>query len=387
MHLSIIKRRIRQNFHKLENFTSRLFSRSYFRAILILNLIALLNFYSVVGKRAFISQSIILFIGTFGAVALSNIKYEWIKRLAIPIYLSVCGLVVFVSIIGIRVNGAKRWLKFAGFTLQPTELLKLALILIIGFYLESRVKPNTRYGRQYNLFDLIAPLIFTLLPLILVLKQPDLGTAIICLMITGSILFFMGIEKKTFALIIIVLCSSGYVGWKHLKPYQKDRIVNFLNPDMDYRGKNWQSHQSLIAFGSGGLVGKGTCRGPETQLGFLPERETDFALASLAEEHGFLAVSLVLFLINFIIMKFLFIARNARDRFSAVFAIGVAFWMGCQASINAAMVMGLLPIVGVPFPFISYGGSSLLTLLLATGIIANIEHRRDKERVWKRFYI
>lgn len=375
MHPSVIKRKIRQRYRKLSKLTDKLFSRPYFKALFILNLIALLNFYSVAGKKAFFSQVAVFTVGTILAVVISNIKYDWVKKLAIPAYLSVCSLVFLVAMIGTKINGARRWLKIFNFTLQPTELLKLALILMIGFYLESRIKPNTRNGRQYNLLDLIIPLVFMMLPLILVLKQPDLGTAIICLTITGSILFFMGIEKKTFILIIIVLFSGGFAGWKQLKPYQKDRVANFLNPDMDYRGKNWQSHQSLITFGSGGLLGKGTKRGSETQLGFLPERETDFALASLAEEHGFMAVGTVLFIINFIIMKLLFIARNARDRFSAVIAIGVAFWIGCQAIMNASMVMGLLPVVGIPFPLISYGGSSLLTILLAMGIISNIERR------------
>lgn len=377
MYISIIRRKIRQRFRKLSKLTDKLFSRSYFKAIFILNLIAFLNFYSIADRRAVFSQMLVFVIGTVIAIFISNVEYDWVKRVSIPLYLSVCSLVFFVAIIGTKVNGARRWLKFGGFTFQPTELLKLSLILMIGFYLEARAKPNTRNGRQYNLFDLLIPLIFTILPLILVLKQPDLGTAIICLTITGSVLFFMGIEKKTLILIIIVLFSSGFTSWEYLKPYQKDRVVNFLNPDVDYRGKNWQSHQSLIAFGSGGLFGKGIRRGPIAQLGFLPERGTDFALASLAEEHGFIMVCLVLFIINFIIVKLLFIARNARDRFSAVLAVGIAFWIGCQAIINAAMVMGLLPIVGIPFPFISYGGSSLLTILLAMGVLANIEQRRN----------
>lgn len=376
MHLSVIRRKIRQRYRKFKQLTDNLFSRPYFKAVVLLNIIALWNFYSVAGKHAFISQLFIFIFGTAAAVGISNVKYDWIKRFAIPAYISICGLIGLVATIGTRVNGARRWLRLDGFTLQPTELLKLALILMIGFYLDARTKPNSRNGRQYNLIDLIIPLTFTLLPLILVLKQPDLGTAIICLIITGAILFFMGIEKRTLVLITLVLFSGGFAGWKHLKPYQKDRVVNFLNPDVDYRGKNWQSHQSLIAFGSGGLFGKGTRRGQETQLGFLPERETDFALASLAEEHGFVAVSTVLLIINFIIMQLLFIARNARDRFSAVLAIGVAFWIGCQAVINAAMIMGLLPVVGVPFPIISYGGSSLITILIAVGVMANIENRR-----------
>lgn len=377
MRLSVVNRKIRMKIRKVKKLTDKVFSRSYFKALFVLNLIALVNFYSVAGKKAVFSQALVFGIGTLLAIVLSNISYEWIKRLAIPVYILICSLVGLVAIIGVRVNGARRWLKFGGFTLQPTELLKLALILMIGFYLEARIKPNTRNGRPYNLLDLAIPLTLTFIPLILVLKQPDLGTAIICLLITGSILFFMGIEKRTLILFTIVLCAGGISSWKHLKPYQRDRVINFLNPDVDSRGKNWQSRQSLIAFSSGGLLGKGLGNGVEAQLGFLPEHETDFALASLAEEQGFVIICIVFLLVNFIITKILFIAQNARDRFSAVFSIGVAFWIGCQAVINASMIMGLLPVVGVPFPVISYGGSSMLAILLAVGIIANIESRKN----------
>lgn len=377
MRLLRIRRHIRIKARKLKKIVDKLFSRSYFRAIFILNVIALLNFYSVGGVKAVLSQAIIFVCGTMMAIGLSHINYEWLKRIAIPVYVFVCSLLVLTATIGTRINGARRWLKLFGFTLQPTELFKIALILIVGFYLEERTKPNTRNGRQYNLIDLIIPLTFMFLPLILILKQPDLGTAVICLFITGATLFFIGIEKRTLALIIIVLCSIGFVGWKHLQLYQKDRIVNFLNPAVDSRGKNWQSHQSLISFGSGGLIGKGIKNGPETQLGFLPEKNTDFALAALAEEHGFIIIGIVLLFVHFIVIKLLFIAENARDKFSAVVSIGVAFWLSCQSIMNAGMVIGLLPVVGVPFPIISYGGSSLFVILLAMGIIANIEQRRN----------
>ena len=322
------------------------------------------------------AQLLILGLGIFLATIISNINYSSIKSAAVPIYISVCGLVCAVSFFGTRVNGARLWLKLAGFTLQPTELLKLALILMIGFYLEARVKPDTRNTREYNLLDLIIPLTLTLIPTIFILKQPDLGSAIICLVITGAILFFMGIEKRTLTTLIICISIAGYAGWGHLKPYQKDRLVNFIVSSSDYTDKNWQANQSLVAFGSGGWFGRGVLRGPETQLGYLPEQETDFAFAALAEEHGFIFVAGVLLLLNFIVIKLLAVARNARDRFSAVVAIGVAFWLFSQSVINAGMVSGILPIVGVPMPIISYGGSSLFSILLAIGILSNIDHRQ-----------
>src|SRR5260221_3731356 len=212
MRLLVIRRRIRQRVHKLDKLTDKLFSRSYFKAIFILNLIALINFYSVASKRAFLSQILVFIFGTIVAIFISNVKYEWIKKFAIPTYLSICGLIFLVSTIGTKINGARRWLHIGIFTFQPTELLKLAIILMIGLYLETRVKPNTRHGRQYNLFDLVIPLTLTIIPLILVLKQPDLGTAIICLVITGSTLFFMGIEKKTLLCLIVLATACGFVG-------------------------------------------------------------------------------------------------------------------------------------------------------------------------------
>jgi rod shape determining protein RodA len=338
----------------------------------------LINLYGTAGRKAVITQSIIFIIGTIIAIVASNLNYDRLKTLAIPVYISICCFVIAVSFIGIRVNGARRWLGFYNFTIQPAELLKLALILIIAFYLQARMKPDTRSGREYNLLDLVVPLILTIVPIVFILKEPDLGTAIICLLITGSVLFFMGIEKRTLGIIILSLLSVGIFGWKHLKSYQKDRVAHFLAPDIDYRGKNWQSHQSLLAIGSGGLYGSGEKLGPITQLGYLPEKNTDFALSSLAEEHGFISIFFVLGLINFIALRLFFIASNARDRFSSVVVIGVAFWISFQAIINTAMCAGLMPVVGIPFPVISYGGSSLLALLLAFGFVANIENRGER---------
>lgn len=371
-----IRRKIRFFNRIINNYTNKLFSRSYFKAVSILNIIALINFYSISGMKAVISQGMIFIFGTILAVIISNINYEYIKKNAITSYFITFILIILVAFNGAKINGAQRWLRIDNFTLQPTEFLKLSIILIIAFYLDFKMKPNTRNGRMYNILDLFIPLMFTILPLIFVLKQPDLGTAIICLSITILILFFMGIEKKTIILILFMCGFSGFIGWKHLKVYQKDRIVNFLSPEIDSRGKSWQSRQSLIAFGSGGIFGGGIKNGKETQLKFLPEAQTDFALAALGEEHGFIAIFIVIILIYFVIAKFLHIAQQARDRFSIVVSIGLTFWIGCQTIINSAMISGLAPVVGIPCPFISYGGSSLLTLLIAIGIMTNIEHRK-----------
>ncbi len=377
MRWSILRRKTRYKIRKIKKITDVLFARSYYKAIFLLNLIALINLYSVAGTKALITQSIIFIVGSIVAVYIANMNYDLLKRIAIPFYITACSLVGLVSIIGININGAKRWLHFYSFTLQPTELLKLGLILAIGFYLQARVKPDTRDGRQYNLLDLIVPLTLMLIPLMLILRQPDLGTAIICMLITGSILFFIGIEKRTLMIIICSLFAVGFIGWKHLKPYQKSRIEHFLSPSIDYTDKNWQSHQSLIAVGSAGFFGSGVKNGPINQLGYLPEKNTDFALASFAEEHGFISIAFILFLMNYLIMKLFFVARKTRDRFSTVIVIGVGFWLCWQSLINTMMVFGLAPIVGIPFPIISYGGSSLLAVLIAIGIIANIENRTE----------
>lgn len=374
----VLKAKIRCYYRNLKKNINNLFSRSYYKIVLILNIIAMINFYSVANIKAMLFQLLVFCFGTIIAIILTNINYENIKKLSIPFYMFVCILIGFVYAFGIKVNGAKRWLRLFGFTLQPTELFKIALIMAIAFYLQSRVKPDTRSGRQYNIVDLLIPLTLILLPTTLILIQPDLGTAIICLIITASILFFMGIEKKTLILIILIIFSGAGIGWKHLKPYQRDRIDTFFNPTLDLKNKNWQSHQSIIIFGSGGLFGKGIKKGPGNQLGYLPEAQTDFALTSLAEEHGFVSIVVVLSLINFMIMKFLIIAKNSRDKFSTVVSVGVSFWLFSQSFINTSMIIGILPVVGIQFPIISYGGSGLLSIMIAIGIMANIEQHKNR---------
>lgn len=371
--------KIRIKLRKIKKLTNVFFSKSYVRAFVILNLISLFNLHYVANTHIFISQFVILLLGLTIGVIISNVGVGFIKKYIATIYVGICSLVMLVSFIGIKVNGARRWLRLFGFTFQPTELLKLVLIITIACFLDYKIKPDTRKEHKYNLQDLIVPILLMLFPIIFVLKQPDLGTAIICALITISILLFVGIERKTLCVMLLAVLACSMIGWKHLKPYQKDRIVGFVNMNTaDYHEKGWQAHQSLITFGSGGIVGRGGKKGLETQLGYLPEAETDFAFASLAEEHGFLFVVIVLGLICYIIMELLFIAGHMRDVFGLVVVMGIVFWLGHQAIINTMMVCGLAPIVGIQFPVISYGGSGLLSLTIAFGIIVSIENKRNK---------
>lgn len=377
MFLSAIRRRIRNHIRVFNKYTHPLFPRPYFQATCLLNLIALINFYSIATSHELISQILIFIVGVGLSLVIANTNYEIIKQLSIPIYLFVCGLLLLVPFIGIHLNGAQRWIRLFGLTIQPSELCKLSIILIIGYYLQYRLKPNTRKEKEYGLVDLLFPLILTLIPTILILKEPDLGTAIICLMIIGSILLFVGIKRFTLITIIMSLCVVGFISWKHLKSYQRDRVLSFIVSTDDYTGKTWQAHQSLIAFGSGGWFGKGIKSGPITQLGYLPERQSDFALASLGEEHGFVAIGLVLLLVGFISISLIDVARSVHNRFSTAVVIGIMFWISLQAIINICMIMNLLPVVGITFPFISHGGSSLLSLMIALGIVASIENNRN----------
>lgn len=366
---------IRLFFRRLFNYT-HLLTRPYYKAIFLIWVISLLNLYSVSGKRELTLHILTFIIGSIVAVLISNIDQDDIKQAVVPLYLFICLLVVSVSFIGHKINGARRWLKVGAITCQPTEFLKLALILIIALYLDARLKSQARKDKHYNLFDLLIPFALTIIPIVFVLKQPDLGTAVICLMITGGLLFFMGIEKRALVIIVgLLICGVG-VGWKHLKPYQKDRVVNFLSPETDIQGKAWQAHQSLIAFSSGGLYGDGGEKGIETQLGYIPENDTDFALTSLGEERGFVGVGIVLVLVYIVVMSLISAAKESRDVFACVVIVGVALWIGLQAIVNAGMCAGLVPVIGIPFPVISYGSSSLLTLLLACGIIAGMDKRK-----------
>ncbi len=348
--------------------------------ILCLNIVGLINLFSATSgsniSSVFWSQATWLSLGWLAFFLASLINADWLKKSAIPIYILHIGLLIGILLFGKIYMGAQRWFDLGFFKFQPSETAKTSVILILSYILSRR----SSFGHQpnLNLKKLIFPVIILVIPFLLILKQPDLGTALIILAIGGSLLLFVGIQKK----ILLFACIAGLVTapimWNFvLKDYQKRRVMTFLSPDSDPRGAGYNSIQSKIAVGSGEFLGKGFMQGTQSQLEFLPERHTDFIFSVLSEEHGFLgAVTTVgLFFILFILS--IRIATQARDLFSALLCIGLTASLFWHFFINVGMVMGLLPVVGVPLPLVSYGGSSLVSNMASLGLIAGVSIRKN----------
>jgi rod shape determining protein RodA len=298
--------------------------------------------------------------------------YRSLERLALPFYVAVVLLLGVVLFSGRIVNGSQRWIHFGPVNLQPSELAKLAMILLFARLL-SRRTTNVPMG----LFDLVLPGLLIAVPAALIIKQPDLGTTMIVCIVSASYLAVTRVRVSS----ILTLGTAGVIGgavawFFFLHDYQKERVFTFLNPERDPLGAAYHSIQGLIAVGSGGLFGKGFLQGSQSQLDFLPEQQTDFVFSVLGEEWGFLGTATVLLLYLGILIRGLMIAHSSKDLFGAYLAVGVValfFWAG---AINVGMVIGIFPVVGVPLPLLSYGGSALLTCMVALGLLMNVSMRR-----------
>jgi rod shape determining protein RodA len=310
-------------------------------------------------------------VGLVAMAATFLFNYKLLDRWSRPIYFVGIALLIVVLLYGKFVGGSKRWLIIGPVSFQPSELVKIALILALAHYYSKDAKT-----RGFTLRELIRPVMIVMLPVILIVMQPDLGTAGLLVLIAGSITVFVKIERRSFAGLI----ASGAVLipliWFFLKEYQKKRILVFLNPDRDPLGAGYHIIQSKIAIGSGMLFGKGYLKGTQNALSFLPEEHTDFIFSVLAEEWGFLGSIALVLLFLILIIWGLNIAYGCREPFGTIVAVGVTAMIFWQAFINIGMSMGLLPVVGVPLPFVSYGGSSVLTTAISIGLLLNVSMRR-----------
>jgi rod shape determining protein RodA len=280
---------------------------------------------------------------------------------------------VAVALFGTRVLGGKRWVGFHGVHFQPSEWIKLVLIITMARYFWGLA------GRELTWADIGKAFALVCVPMVFVLKQPDLGTALTYLPILICGLFLGGIRFRQAGIILLVIAVLGfgvYKSGKHLKPYQQARINAFLDPDSDPRGSGYQIRQSLIAVGSGGIWGKGANKGTQTQGDFLPIPYTDFIFAAFCEEHGFVGAIGVLLLYFLILMRLIQNAQTASDLPGTFIIMGVVAVMIFQIAVNIGMVVGLMPVTGIPLPLMSYGGSSILFSFLALGIVMNIRMRR-----------
>lgn len=310
-------------------------------------------------------------LGFLAMIASYFISYKRFDQYAYFAYGVCIFLLIAVLLAGKLVAGSKRWLVLGPISFQPSEFAKIAIILVL-----SRYYSRSASIKGMRIRDLFIPMLLTALPFVLVVKQPDLGTAMMILLIAASLTLFVKIERYAMIAIVTFGTVAGPLIWLMLKGYQKQRILTFLEPDRDPLGAGYHIIQSKIAIGSGMLTGKGFLKGTQNALSFLPEHQTDFIFSVLAEDWGFIGSAILLVIFIFLIFWSLNIAHGCRNAFGTLMAIGVTALIGWEVFINIGMVMGLMPVVGIPLPFVSYGGSAVLCILLSIGILMNISMRK-----------
>jgi len=360
-------------------------------------------------------QLLAFIIGMLGLSIFSYIDYAHLKNIAIPLYAVSIFFLLMVLFKGFTILGAQRWVSFGPISFQPSELAKLIVLMTLGTYLEGR------RGEIKGIASLIPPLLMLGVPFVLIFRQPDLGTAIILFFIFAGMLIWAETSNTLLLLLITPILSIflkqylyiwvlyiiglaiymknsrvrildfvtilvgnigiGYVVpklWGMLKEYQRQRLLAFLNPNVDPLGVGYHSLQAKIAVGGGGILGKGFMHGTQTQLSFIPQQFTDFMFSAVGEELGFIGSVLVLALLAMVIYRAILIASEARDFYGSILAAGIAAMMGFQVFINIGMTLSLMPVVGIPLPFLSYGGTALVVNLCAIGILQSIAMRRHK---------
>ncbi|MDD9947634.1 MAG: rod shape-determining protein RodA [Myxococcales bacterium] len=323
-------------------------------------------------KDIYIQQIYWLTLGAGVAVLVVAVDYRHYERQGWIAYGAGIVLLVLVFLLGREVRGSQRWVPLGGFSLQPSELMKIFLIIALAKHLHN--DPRTE-GR--TLKDLIIPGAILAVPLMLILAQPDLGTAMLLVFIFATIMFLTQLKLRSLLTLVGSLIASAPLTWTYLlKDYQRDRLSAFMEPEKDLLDTGWHAHQAKVAIGSGGLSGKGFMLGTQNQHRFLPDQQTDFPFAVWAEEHGFWGALIILALYLMLVLWGLKIASEAKDRFGAVVAVGVSALIFWQTVINLGMVCGLLPVVGITLPLISYGGSSVLTVMTGIGLLMNVSMRR-----------
>ncbi len=303
-----------------------------------------------------------VFFGMMIVMSFINIKYYF--SLSILFYLLVLILLIAATFFGSTVSGSQRWISLYFINLQPSELMKIAIIIFLARYYH-RVQPDA----VNSIKKFIIPFVILIIPILLVLSQPDLGTSVLIALSGFAVIWLAGINIKYIIYSLLALVISFPFVISILKPYQKLRILTFINPDRDPLGAGYQIIQSKIAVGSGGLTGKGYLKGTQGYLDFLPEKHTDFIFTLFSEEFGFVGSVLLLLLYAFIILRILIIGSNSRNYFGKFFCYGFAISIFFYISVNMLMVLGMLPIVGSPLPIMSYGGSSMLSMMIALGVV------------------
>ena len=347
--------------------------------VLLISLGGILNLYSTGhslaaaagSKPLFMKQLYWLGVGLCFMAVAAAVDYRFMVRHAYWIYAGIVVLLVMVVLFGNMANGSQRWLSIGGFSIQPSEFAKIGLILVLTRYITAN-----QMGEAYEIRNLLLPFGLLIVPVFLIARQPDLGTALFLVILSFSLVFFIGVKRKTLLIFSLTGVTLLPLFWYFLKDYQKDRILTFFNPERDPLGAGYHIIQSVIAIGSGGFLGKGFLKGTQSQLKFLPEQQTDFVFSVFAEEWGFAGVLLLLVFFLFLVLWGVRIARNSRDLSGTLIAFGVTALFFWGVFINICMVIGVLPVVGIPLPFFSYGGSSMVAMMTGVGLLINVSMRR-----------
>lgn len=357
----------------LANFDWRLFG-----LVLLIVLLGVVNIYSasasykLSGTPYYLKQLYWFIMGSLLIAVVCSIDYHMLEDAAYWLYGIVLFLLILVPLVGRTTMGATRWLDLGLFSIQPSEPMKLVMVAVIARYL-------ARYptAGALSIVELVKPVLLLAVPALLIMKQPDLGTAILIVLIAVTIILYVGVRLSVLLWGMAVAGPAAYLGWHYyLRDYQKNRILNFLTPERDPLGSGYHIIQSKIAVGSGGGLGKGFLKGTQSQLRFLPEQHTDFAFSVFAEEWGFAGVAVLLLLYLVLILWGVRIASRCTDRFGALLAVGVTAILFWHVIINVGMVIGLFPVVGVPLLLFSYGGTSMITAMICIGILLNLQMRR-----------
>ena len=336
--------------------------------VLILTLFGLFVLFSGSGQSlSILKRQVAFYVIAYCAMfTIAQLDMTFLRRWAPWFYGAGIVLLILVYLVGVNAKGAQRWLSLGFIRFQPSEALKLAVPVAVAAYFSSRVLPP-------RFKHVVASLMIIALPAALILKQPDLGTALLISASGLIVLFLAGLRWRYIIGAIALMCASAWPAWQWvLHPYQKQRILTLFNPEADRLGAGWNSIQAKISIGSGGLEGKGWLKGTQSQLDFLPESHTDFIIAVLAEEFGLIGVLLLIVIYTAIVIRGLIIAWNARSTFNRLLAGSLTLTFFVYIFVNIGMVAGLLPVVGVPLPLVSLGGTSLITLMLAFGMLMAI---------------
>jgi len=301
--------------------------------------------------------------------AVAQVTPRWLQRMTPWVFATGIVLLLAVLIKGEISGGAQRWLDLYVVRFQPSEMMKLAVPMMVAWYLADAPLPPNR-------FQLLASTVLTIVPTLMIIKQPDLGTALLIASAGFFVLFLAGLQWRLLAILGVIAAAAAPLLWHFMHDYQRMRVMTFLNPQNDPLGAGYHTIQAEIAIGSGGLFGKGWLNGTQSQLDFLPERSTDFIFAVLSEEFGFIGITVLFTCYMVIVIRGMLIAVQAQDTFTRLLAGSLAMTFFVYVIVNTGMVTGLLPVVGVPLPMISYGGTSIVTLMAGFGILMSIQTHR-----------